>query len=220
MERPMIDSKYKQQYEKIFKQLLAEVNGGVHYEAALPSYTHNNRLMSWLFWKRVNVALSMGGDLHGKRVLDFGCGGGVIFKYLAEMNCYITGCDNEFNEYVSKICKELNVEANICNDLFSIPDDEFDCVFALDVLEHVEDLDMYIDKLFDVCKVGGKIIVSGPTESIPYQIGRWMSGFSGDYHVCNIYDIEKKLIQKKLRRDGISCLYRPLTLFRLSSWIK
>lgn len=216
----MIDSLYIQSYTDIFRKFLKEGTHGCYDEAALPSYTHKNRMMAWLFWKRIKVALSIAGDLENQSVLDFGCGGGVTFKYLSVHGCRITGCDCFFYEMVREVCKALNIEAEIYHDLFQITETNFDCILALDVLEHIKDEDLYIEKLFGLAHNKTRIIISGPTENILYKAGKRLAGFPGDYHVRNIYDIEQKFRDKGLKRYTLKRLYFPFTLFRISSWGK
>ena len=64
------------------------------------------------------------------------------------------------------------------------------------------------------------LIISGPTESFLYKIGRKLAGFSGDYHVTNIYDVERKFSEGGFTKTGLKKLYFPFTLFRISTWRK
>lgn len=215
----MINNSYKHTYTNLFAKFLREGKDDFYAGSALPSYTHNNKLMSWLFWKRVGVALSMAGNVNNQAILDFGCGSGVTFKYLNERGCRITGCDCAYYEMVQLVCQSLNINARIYSDLFEIKDTKFDCILALDVLEHIEDIDLYIEKLIELGHDKTKIIISGPTETLLYKAGRWLAGFSGDYHCRSIYDIEKSLRKKNLERITLKKLYFPFTLFRISSWM-
>ena len=216
----MIDHSYKQCYVELFRNILKKGSDSIYDEAALPSYTHKNRLMAWLFWKRIEIALKMAGIEENQSVLDFGCGGGITFKYLSERGCSITGCDSGFYEMTNQVCQWLNIKAKVYPDLFQIKEREFDCILALDVLEHVQDIDSYIEKLNELAHHKTKIIISGPTENHFYKAGRWLAGFSGDYHNRNIYDIERKFKEKNLHRGTLKKLYLPFTLFRISSWRK
>jgi SAM-dependent methyltransferase len=70
-----------------------------------------------------------------------------------------------------------------------------DCIFALDVLEHVEteelrDLSVTFRSLM---RPGGRLIVSGPTETAFYKLGRALAGFKNEYHHRNIFDIDRVL---------------------------
>jgi 2-polyprenyl-3-methyl-5-hydroxy-6-metoxy-1,4-benzoquinol methylase len=210
---------YKKDYEVLFRHFLKNKEMGYFDEAALPSYTHSNKLMSFLFWKRIEKVFKIAGNIQNCSVLDFGCGGGVTFKYFHTNGCKITGCDNQHYPLAEKVCEDFNIHATIKKELFQI-DDKFDRILALDVLEHVDDLEKYIAKLKSLLCEEGQILVSGPTENFLYKMGRTLAGFSGHYHVRNIYDIEKSLEKLGLRRTQLKSLYPIAPLFRISLWEK
>ncbi len=214
----MIDAAYRATYEDAFRRLLAESPPGAYDEMALPSYTHGNRLMAWLFWRRIEAAFALAGDLAGKSVLDFGCGGGVTFKRLHELGCDITGLDPDAAGLASEMCRRLGVSACIVRDPRELAGRRFDRIFALDVLEHVEDLERSIADLLRALAPGGRIVLSGPTENLWYRLGRSLAGFSGHYHVRTIYDIEDAFSARGLDRLDVRTLRLPFALFRLSAW--
>jgi 2-polyprenyl-3-methyl-5-hydroxy-6-metoxy-1,4-benzoquinol methylase len=214
-----LDKNYRTQYESLFRQFLEGSTNGHFDEAALPSYVHSNRLMSFLFWKRIETSLSLAGDLKNHSVLDFGCGGGVTFKYLHANNCRITGCENQFPELPREVSRRLSIDSVISDDLCSL-DAKFDTIFALDVLEHVDDIAGILERLGFLLSEQGQLIISGPTESRFYQLGRQLAGFSGHYHVRTIYDIEKQCSKTGFYRESVKLLYWPVTLFRISRWKK
>jgi 2-polyprenyl-3-methyl-5-hydroxy-6-metoxy-1,4-benzoquinol methylase len=216
----MVNSEYKKSYSAVFKAALRESPNGYYDESALPSYTHNNKLMSWLFWKRINTVFAMADDIKGKSVLDFGCGGGITFKYLNECNCKITGCDTNSYELALKICNRFGVKADLYRNIFDLKSRRFDYILALDVLEHIDNVDTFIDKFMELSHDKTKIIISGPTENTLYKLGRVLAGFSGHYHVRNIYDIEREFKKKQLKNNITRNLFFPFTLFRISSWSK
>jgi cyclopropane fatty-acyl-phospholipid synthase-like methyltransferase len=215
----LLSKSYKTQYELLFQDYLTKKEKGYFDEAALPSYTHSNKLMSFLFWKRIETVFNMAGNIQNCSVLDFGCGGGVTFKYFHANGCTITGCDNQHNQLAEKVCDDFNIHATINEDLFKI-DDKFDRIFALDVLEHVDEIEKYIAKLKALLCEGGQILVSGPTENFLYKMGRALAGFSGHYHVRNIYDIEECFEKLGLLRTQVRSLYPIAPLFRISLWEK
>jgi 2-polyprenyl-3-methyl-5-hydroxy-6-metoxy-1,4-benzoquinol methylase len=90
----------------------------------------------------------------------------------------------------------------------------FDAITALDVLEHVPDLEGTIRQLASLLKPGGKLIVCGPTENFLYKAGRWLAGFSGDYHVRDIKDI-RVAAQQQMPTVSLGTLYPFMPLFRL-----
>jgi 2-polyprenyl-3-methyl-5-hydroxy-6-metoxy-1,4-benzoquinol methylase len=214
-----INSSYKKQYEDHFRLLLKESDHKTYYDdGAFPSYTHKNGLIRWIFWKRIISALSLEKDFRNKAVLDFGCGGGVIFKYLNEYNCEITGCDNRYASFTRELSMKLNIRATIYKDLEEIQNKKFDYIFALDVLEHIDDIASVIDKLHELSHNKTIIILSGPTENYLYKIGRYIAGFSGHYHKSNIHVIENKFKEKGYKMKSLIRLFPVVTLFEISSW--
>jgi len=212
------DRTYRRQYQALFQEMLRGAPGGHYDEMALPSYTHPNPAMSWLFWRRLDTALALAGDVTGRSVLDFGCGGCTMFRYLHGKGCRISGVDPFAFDLATEVCHRLEIPARIYKSLDEIEPQAFDVIFALDVLEHVEDLFSCIDSLLRYAGSGTAIIVSGPTENAFYKFGRWLAGFSGHYHLTNIYDIEAQLRQAGLRNEATRTLYHPVPLFRISRW--
>ena len=130
----LLSREYQKNYEDHFHKILLDYPDRYWDESALPAYTHSNRLIAWLFWQRLGKAFQLSPDIAGKRVLDFGCGAGVSFKYLADQKCRITGCDNKADDLARQTCAVFGLSAEITKDLFSLTGN-FDYIFALDVLE-------------------------------------------------------------------------------------
>lgn len=211
----VIDKNYRESYKTLFVEVMRKDSLSFYDESALPSYTHGNRLMSWLFWKRIDIAISMAGDVRDKVVLDFGCGGGVTFGYLASKGARIFACENQFYHLTEFISERIGAAATIYKELSNIKGIKFDLILALDVLEHVEDINEVLNTMVILSHESTKLIVSGPTENHIYKIGRLLAGFSGHYHRRNIYDIEKKLFEKGFKMISLKRLY---PFFRISSW--
>jgi 2-polyprenyl-3-methyl-5-hydroxy-6-metoxy-1,4-benzoquinol methylase len=214
-----IDRSYKKQYEEYFRCLLNEAEHKSYYDdGAFPSYTHRNKLIRWIFWRRIFSALSLEDNFCNKSVLDFGCGGGVIFGYLNAYDCEITGCDNRYASFNRELVKKLDIRAVIYEDLTEIRNRKFDYVFALDVLEHVDDVASIIDRFYELSHDKTIVILSGPTENYLYKIGRYIAGFSGHYHKSNIYAIENEFREKGYKMKSMRRLFPVFTLFKISSW--
>ena len=213
-----MDKGYQRFYEITFKDFLLREPKGYYNEAALPSYTHKNRLMAWLFWKRIDIALLFAGNVENKKVLDFGCGGGIIFKYLSSHGARIFACEKQFYSLAETISDKLGAGVKIFKDISEIDDIKFDIIFALDVLEHVDNVEGVIEKMVHLSHDKTRLIISGPTENFIYRVGRIFAGFSGHYHKRSIYEIEMALISKGLEMDRLKKLFPILTLFRISSW--
>ena len=212
------DRTYRREYLGVFQEMLGTAPRGHFDEMALPSYTHPNPAMSWLFWKRLDVALRLAGEVAGRSVLDFGCGGCTSFRHLQAKGCRISGEDPFALDLATEVCRRLGIQANLYRSLDQVTSQVFDVIFALDVLEHVEDLDGCLGDLRRFAGPGTAVIVSGPTENAFYKLGRRLAGFTGHYHLTNIYDIEARLRQGGLVTEAVRTLYPPVPLFRVSRW--
>lgn len=63
-------------------------------------------------------------------------------------------------------------------------------------------------------KPDGTLLVSGPTESWWYRLGRRVVGFSGEYHVRSIHDIHDAMT-RRFEVALVARIFAPLTLFHL-----
>lgn len=194
-------------------------------EMGIPSYLDGNRLSRWAAWKKVEHVLAMCGNARNCRILDFGCGSGIMLAILGRAAQEM---------YAADICLDLARETarqaglekinflDACDVARDVPSGTMDLVVAANVLEHVSDLDGVIGTLSDKLSKGGCLIVSSPTENFTYRLGRQAlrlmghKAFSGDYHerswgeIWNCLSshnlVEKAQVQIPL--PGIMCLYK------------
>jgi 2-polyprenyl-3-methyl-5-hydroxy-6-metoxy-1,4-benzoquinol methylase len=191
---------------------------GEYDEQALPAYSHRNRLMRWLFWQRLRrvVRYLERKAPSGAWVLDFGCGIGILLPLLAWRGFKVTGVDLDIRHTESFLAAFGISDMTIlpASKLNELPSGQFDVITALDVLEHVPDLDETIVRLGNLLKPGGKLIVCGPTENALYRLGRRLAGFSGAYHLRNIEDI-RQAVHKHFPVVSLGTIYPWLPLFKL-----
>jgi 2-polyprenyl-3-methyl-5-hydroxy-6-metoxy-1,4-benzoquinol methylase len=173
-----------------------------------------------MFWKRVEVARERLIASGARRVLDFGCGTAVLSYDLARQGISVFAIDLHFGP-LNLVKAQIDfpegiefMEADLIT--LELAPHSFDAIVALDVLEHIEDLDSYILRFGQLLKPGGEIIVSGPTENFLYRVGRKLAGekFTGDYHVSNIHTIRKKF-EQHMKVKTVSRLIWPCTLFEI-----
>lgn len=213
----------KKKFKTVFNDILKNTNSYEIDEAALPAYAHKNPLIDYLFWKRLQVAFEHANKNSSySKVLDFGCGSGCFSYLLANNGFEVTATDLDFSP-LQLIKEKIDfptsikfIEGDIIN--HDLPEASFDLIFALDVLEHIENLPDYIELFKKLLTPGGMVIVSGPTENVLYKIGRKLAGnrFTGDYHVTNISKIKSEF-SPYLKVNTIRKLIFPLVLFEIFS---
>ena len=104
--------------------------------------------------------------LSGARVLDVGCGGGILSESLAKEGAKVTGIDQGAN--VIKVAKLHMKESNLdidykqlnIEDYFKLNKEKFDVITCLEMLEHVPDPSSIIEKCAKLLKPGGTIFFS------------------------------------------------------------
>ena len=93
------------------------------------------------------------------KILDIGCGGGLISEPMTRLGADITAIDaSNKNISIAKAhAKKNNLNINYLN---NIPEklnlkNKFDIILNLEVVEHVEDLDLYLESCFKLLKPKG-----------------------------------------------------------------
>ena len=94
--------------------------------------------------------------LKSLKILDIGCGGGLISEPMSRLGAVVTGIDaSDKNIKVAKLhAKKNNLKINYLN---TVPEDldqinKFDIILNLEVVEHVENLDLYLSSCFKLIK--------------------------------------------------------------------
>ncbi len=102
-------------------------------------------------------------------VLDVGCGGGLISEPLARIGCNVTGIDaSDININIAKEhAKNLDIHymKMLVEDLVK-EKQKFDLILALEVLEHIDNIEIFIRNCFNLLKPGGLLIFSTMNRTI------------------------------------------------------
>ena len=98
-------------------------------------------------------------SLEGLKILDIGCGGGLISEPLARLGADVTGIDaSEKNINVAKLhSKEskLNINYITCSPENLKNFENFDVILNLEIVEHVNDVNFYIKSCNKLIKKNG-----------------------------------------------------------------
>lgn len=105
-------------------------------------------------------------NLAGKRVLDVGCGGGILSESMARRGAQVTGID--MGEAPLSVARLHSLESGIQVDYRRVPVEElaqeqpgsFDVVTCLEMLEHVPDPASVIRACYTLVKPSGQVFFS------------------------------------------------------------
>jgi 2-polyprenyl-6-hydroxyphenyl methylase/3-demethylubiquinone-9 3-methyltransferase len=109
--------------------------------------------------------------LHGLRILDIGCGAGVLCEPLARLSATVVGADPaKTNIQVAKLhAQQTGVDVDYrCQTAEALAADgeRFDVVLAMEVLEHVTDSDIFLRRCAELVKPGGIMVLSTISRTI------------------------------------------------------
>lgn len=115
-------------------------------------------------------------DQPGRKVLDVGCGPGVMVPALMELGCEFWGVDSS-TEMVRQARDNFGTLGKAHFSLGtaeSLPfaDDVFDAVICMGVIEFVDDDGCALEEMVRVLKPGGSLIVAFPNKVSPFRLWR------------------------------------------------
>ena len=169
--------------------------------------------------------------LDGLNILDIGCGGGLISEPMARLGANVTGIDaSEKNINVAKLHSQKNaLKINYINtspeNLNSLK--KFDIILNLEIVEHVENVNLYIKSCARLLKKKGLMFTATLNRSFTSYIKaiigaeyilRWLPVGTHDWNkFIKPEELEKFLAQENFSTLDITGLkFNPL----LSKWKK
>ena len=103
--------------------------------------------------------------LKGLRILDIGCGGGILCEPLARLGANVVGADpSEKNIAAAKLHaeeSELAIDYRVTTaEALADAGECFDIVLAMEVVEHVADVKLFVSRCADMVQPGGLMIAA------------------------------------------------------------
>jgi len=103
--------------------------------------------------------------LTGLRILDIGCGGGLLSEPLARLGASVVGADPaEANIAAARLHagrSEIAVDYRATTaEALADDGEKFDIVLAMEVIEHVADVNLFIARCAEMVKPGGFMVVA------------------------------------------------------------
>ena len=167
-------------------------------------------------------------NIKGKKILDVGCGGGILSESLANEGADVTGIDQ--GDRVIKIAKLHAKESGIkvkykhinIEDFYKNTDERFDVITCLEMLEHVPDPNSIINTCSKLLMPGGKIYFS----TINKNLKAFLFAIIGAEYILNLLPkgtheykkfIKPSQLQAWVNSNGLSfdsiigMTYNPIT---------
>ena len=103
--------------------------------------------------------------LKGLRILDIGCGGGLLSEPMARMGANVTGADaSEINIEVAKIhAKQSGLKIDyraVTSEELQANGEKFDVILNMEVVEHVADVDLFMTSCAKMVKPDGLMFIA------------------------------------------------------------
>lgn len=124
-----------------------------------------------LAWLRDAICRAHGRDplaprpLEGLRIIDVGCGGGLLSEPLARLGASVTGIDAAEKNvktaatHAAETGVAIDYRAATAEDL-ARAGEQFDVVLAMEIVEHVADVDLFLRAVSALARPGGLVFMA------------------------------------------------------------
>ena len=173
------------------------------------SYFYGFSKSNYLNYEKLNPSKLFEGILYFVRnhnikvnsVLDVGCAFGFLLKELSSVFNELHGFDiSEFAiEKAKQVIPEASLRIHSLEDPLPYPDNKFDCITAVDVLEHTKDFEKSFGKIVKKLKKGGHLIVSTPLDDWPRRYFGFMDKDKTHISVLREQELNSIIKQNNLK---------------------
>ena len=176
--------------------------------------------------KQFNIKKEKSNFLDGIRILDIGCGGGLISEPMARLGATVTGIDaSEKNINIANLhSKKSGLKINYFNtspENFEVTD-YFDVILNLEIVEHVDDVNLYVKSCYKLLKKNGLMFTATLNRSFTSYVKaiigaeyilRWFPIGTHDWNkFIKPEELEKLLNQEKFSTIDLKGLsFNPFT---------
>ena len=164
--------------------------------------------------------------LNGLKILDIGCGGGLISEPMARLGAIVTGIDA--SEKNIKVAKTHCIKSNLKIDYkHKSPEqlkdyETYDIILNLEIVEHVDNIELYLKSCNNLLKSGGLMFTATLNRTLTSYIKaiigaeyllRWLPIGTHDWNkFIKPEELEKILFDQKFKTVDLSGLvFNPIS---------
>ena len=165
--------------------------------------------------KHFNIKKDKSNYLNGINILDIGCGGGLISEPMARLGAEVTGIDaSEKNIKIANLhSKTSGLQINYLHgspEKF-VTSQKFDIILNLEIVEHVDNVDLYISSCYKLLKENGLMFTATLNRSFTSYVKaiigaeyilRWLPIGTHDWNKF----IKPEELEKNLNKQKFSTL--------------
>ncbi len=96
------------------------------------------------------------------KIIDVGCGGGLVCEPMARLGGTVTGIDADANaiKVATTHAKDMGLDITYQCQSSENLNQKYDVVLALEIIEHVDNPDLFVKSVLNLCKPNGLVIFS------------------------------------------------------------
>jgi len=170
------------------------------------------------FWIKRRYELII---LHGKKILgrrnkylEIGCGEGTFQSMIFKKNkIKVEGCDLNYTYLKNNNSRQKLFCYNILEENKKFKN-KYDCLFLLDVIEHIKNDLNFLKSASKMLKNGGHIILNVPAGSYLFSKYDQVAGHQKRYNYYDIYELCQKSNLKLINFSYWGMLFVPLLILR------
>lgn len=151
-----------------------------------------------------------------KKALDIGCGPGIMAEGLLKKNYNVACVDaapNMINLVKEKFSSNPKIKAEIGDvNKLNFPDNSFDLVIAMGLLEYLENQPQAISEIKRITKTGGQVILTFPNKTSPCRIFNRSAAF--------IAKPFSKILRKILNKPSQTLAHKEYTLKQTTKFLE
>ncbi len=186
-------------------------------------HAFNATRLEWLF-KKLESTLR-----HQQKVLDVGCATGLVSEAFAQRGHTVKGIDvAERNITIARTCAQkagltIDYQLEAPEETAATTPAAYDIVLALEVVEHVEDLEAFLDAVFRCVTPQGTVVLATLNRTwLSWVIGivmaeyvlRWLPKGTHSWH----HFVTPKQLDAAAARHSLSCVAQTGITFNPIRW--